>query len=155
MLVFFFFLFLTVFPVTYGGEKNVSFYWRWVGVRAKLTFVSFFFFLFMNPKWRSKHEVKMRKYDNLQKKMARGCKMTKMEWMWKIRRWMSGCRRWEFEGVDVENEGVKRGGSQSYNKREECVLRRPIHPPAISLANCIHRTDPLLILRLADLLTLT
>ena len=53
--------------------------------------------------------------------------------------------------MDVENEGLKDwmwkmrvrggGGSQSYNKREECVPRRPIHPPTIKLANYIHRTD--------------
>ena len=41
-----FFLFSTVFPATYMGKrkKNVGFYCRQVGVRAKLTSVSFFFF---------------------------------------------------------------------------------------------------------------
>ena len=46
--------------------------------------------------------------------------------------------------MDVENEGLRGlrgGGSQSYNKREECVPRRPIHPATIKLANYIHRTD--------------
>ena len=45
------------------------------------------------------------------------------------------------EGVGVGGWWGWWGRSQSYNKREECVLKRPIQPQAISLCNFILYRD--------------